>query len=259
MNCSANASQTSTGSHISATTEPINMSMVLQWTRLVSGTDCVDFRADWVAGRSERLKFAGTGLVPRFPRKKLSVQMPAMTFFSELASRSLICLDRPCRTRRIHYHLDHACSLQKSKTIVAMHTSDSLNIVVVDGSSSTIAQHSPSFTIIGSQTLWPGSIITISGVTVSDVGGYVWYGLGGLPASTSAVSSANGGSGIGSVSRSSNALQQTASGALPILGCSSGNFLIAMEAFVLLVGLVNTVALQLTVYCWWSILKSCGS
>lgn len=68
----------------------------------------------------------------------------------------------------------------------------------------------------------------------------MWYGLGDLPAPTLALSPANSG-GIASVSSSSNALQQTASGSLPISGCSRGNFLIA--AFVLLVGLVNIVTL----------------
>jgi hypothetical protein len=67
-----------------------------------------------------------------------------------------------------------------------------------------VAATSASEVVIGGQTLVPGSEIVVSGTTITDIGGYVWMGLGSSTSSTS--SAANTASTTGSGSITSDAL-----------------------------------------------------
>lgn len=89
-----------------------------------------------------------------------------------------------------------------STTIIALYTSGSRTVLAIGTSSSilsnavslvpvteiggtAVATTSESEIVVGGETLTPGEGVTVGGTTITDIGGYVWMGLGSTAAATS--------------------------------------------------------------------------
>jgi hypothetical protein len=133
-----------------------------------------------------------------------------------------------------------------SATVIAVHTSNSDLIVVIGSTSSTLTNQAPS-TVTASFTV-------VNGQTISGVGGFIWYGIGGQnSAASTPVMPTTGGDGsppitgsdgaIPSSTSSSGVEQQTTSGAVRRWSSSSSQNLVLLETAALVLGLLSVSVL----------------
>jgi hypothetical protein len=142
-----------------------------------------------------------------------------------------------------------------TKTVLDVQTSDPVTIVVDGSSNSTLSLEEPStrtvsITVVSTWIWSPSTGIVVSGTTITDLGGYIWSGLGGTSSvpSTSVLSmtgnqsslpTTEGSSAPTSNTSSNTVLQQTTSGALKARQSVSRHILLLFGTVTLMVGLFD--------------------